>query len=164
MSAPGMGGHITGTESDSQALPEQLLTDAYEFVLSGWCQGATALDESGRPIEPASAAARKWSALGALERAWRRSDDPGVLDAFHRAKLALTAAVNDVPQAWNDRPDRHQSQVLSALAQAVHLPTLPVASVGDHDDVQRELDVVARRSEPDAELRATIPAQLPLSP
>jgi hypothetical protein len=159
-----MGGHLTEAESDSQALAEQLLTDAYDFVLSGWCQGAAALDESGSPIEPGSAAARKWSALGALERAWRRSDDPGALEAFHLAKLALTAAVNDVPQAWNDRPDRHQSQVLSALAEAVHLLGLP-ASAGDvRDAVQEELDAVVRRSEPDDEFRATIPAHLPLRP
>jgi hypothetical protein len=156
---------MTGPESDLQALAEQLLTDAYEYVLSGWCQGATALDESSRPIEPGSAAARKWSALGALERAWRRSDDPGVLEAFHRAKLALTAAVNDVPQAWNDRPDRHQSQVLSALAQAVHLLSLPAASVGGaHDDVQEELEAAAWRPEPGEGVRAPIPADFPLTP
>jgi hypothetical protein len=151
--------------SESQALAEQLLTDAYEFVLSGWCQEATALDEAGRPIEPASAFARKWSALGALERAWRRSQEPGALDAFEHAKLALTAAVNEVPEVWNDRPYRHQSQVLSALAEAVHLLDLPVASVGGaHDRLLEDLDSVAPPSPPDEEIRITLPAQLPLGP
>jgi hypothetical protein len=102
---------------------ERLLTEAYEFVLDGWCQDAPALDECGRPVEPSSAFARRWSALGALERAWRRSAEPPEVAraAFEEAKLALTAAVNDVPQAWNDQPERHQSEVLSALAEAVSL-------------------------------------------
>ncbi|MGH3033493.1 MAG: DUF6197 family protein [Gaiellaceae bacterium] len=102
---------------------ETLLAEAYDYVLSGWCQGADALDESGRPIEPASAFARKWSAIGALERAWRRSGEEAGVDrqAFEQARLALTAAVNDVPQAWNDRPGRHHSEVLSALAEALQL-------------------------------------------
>jgi hypothetical protein len=110
-------------ELGSRELAERMLTAAYDFVRSGWCQGATALDECGRPIEPASAFARKWSALGALERAWQRApEQPGLaLEAFQSAKLALTAAVNDVPQAWNDSPDRHESEVLSALAEAVSL-------------------------------------------
>jgi hypothetical protein len=160
-----MGGHMTGTESDPQALAEQLLTDAYEFVLSGWCQGAAALDESGRRIEPGSAAARKWSALGALERAWRRSDDPGALEAFEQAKLALTAAVNEVPQVWNDRPERHQSQVLSALAEAVHLLGLPAAPVGSADGgLLQDLDTVPPRSKRDDDLPAILPVDLPLRP
>jgi hypothetical protein len=125
----------------SRELAERMLTAAYDFVRSGWCQGATALDECGRPIEPASAFARKWSALGALERAWQRApEQPGLaLEAFQSAKLALTAAVNDVPQAWNDSPDRHESEVLSALAEAVSLlgdsvavpPTAPGDLLGD---------------------------------
>ena len=107
----------------SEPPAERLLAEAYEFVLDGWCQGTSALDEWGRPVEPSSAFARRWSALGALERAWRRSVEPPEVAraAFEEAKLALTAAVNDVPQAWNDEPQRHQSEVLSALAEAVSL-------------------------------------------
>jgi hypothetical protein len=115
---------------DSEELAELLLTEAYEFVLSGWCQGSLAVDECGRPIEPASAFARRWSALGALERAWRRSPaQPEVArDAFASARLALTAAMNDVPEAWNDREGRRQSEVLDALAEAVQL----VVAAGPH--------------------------------
>lgn len=107
----------------SAALAEELLADAYEYVLSGWCQGDAAQDECGRPIEPASVFARRWSGLGALERAWRRSSEEPKLAkvAFERARLALIATVNDVPKPWNDTPGRHQSQVLSALAQALQL-------------------------------------------
>jgi hypothetical protein len=64
---------------NAETLAEQMLDEAYELVLSGWCQGAGAEDEMGRPIEPSSAFARRWSAAGALERVWRRSpDDPDV--------------------------------------------------------------------------------------
>lgn len=105
------------------AIAETLLADAYDYVLSGWCQGVNAVDELGRPIDPASAFARKWSAIGALERAWQRSlaDPIDARLAFERARLALTRAVNDVPHAWNDRPERHHSDVLSALAEALQL-------------------------------------------
>jgi hypothetical protein len=103
---------------------EQLLTEAHGYVLAGWCQGAAAVDEFGRPIEPASAFARRWSALGALERSRDCSTAPGAEAeaAFEQAKLALTAAVNDVPQAWNDALERDQREVLNALAEAVRLP------------------------------------------
>jgi hypothetical protein len=113
------------TRIEVEALAELMLSDAYEFVLSGWCQGAEAVDEYGRPIEPASAFARRWSLLGGLKRAWRRSPEPpdAALEAFENAKRALTAAVNDVPQVWNDRADRRQSEVLDALAEAVQLVT-----------------------------------------
>lgn len=147
----------------SQALAEQMLTAAYDFVRSGWCQGATALDECGRPIEPASAFARKWSALGALERAWRRApEEPELaLEAFQSAKLALTAAVNDVPQAWNDSPDRHESQVLSALAEAVSLLGVSVAvpppALGD---VLEDLDAIGSRRSLEREPSPALPAEI----
>ena len=83
---------------------ERMLADAYELVLSGWCQGDTAQDAEHRRIEPSSAFARRWSAPGALERIWRRSDDRngGALEAYERASLALAATVRDVPQHWNN--------------------------------------------------------------
>ena len=146
----------------SHALAERMLTVAYDFVRSGWCQGATALDEYGRPIEPASAFARKWSALGALERAWRRApEEPGLaFEAFQRAKLALTAAVNDVPQAWNDSPGRHESEVLSALAEAVSLlrvsvPVPPAALA----DLREELDAIGLRRSLVREPSPALPAE-----
>jgi hypothetical protein len=105
------------------AAAEEMLAEAYELVVSGWCQGACARDASGRPVEPASVFARQWSAPGALERIWRRAaeGEVGGLDAFERANLALAAAVHGVPQEWNDEPERHQSQVLDALAEAIFL-------------------------------------------
>jgi hypothetical protein len=99
-----------------------MLADAYELVLSGWCQGSTAQDAEGRSIEPSSAFARRWSAPGALERVWRRTADrgEGVLEAYERASLALATAVRDVPQRWNDRADRRRDEVLDALALAAN--------------------------------------------
>jgi hypothetical protein len=103
-----------------ETLAEQMLSEAYELVMSGWCQGATAQDELGRAIEPSSAFARRWSAAGALERVWKRMpvDVDAALDAFERANLALAAAVKDIPQRWNDRAGRTCTEVLDALDEA----------------------------------------------
>jgi len=110
-----------GVSRDVVATAESMLADAYELVLSGWCQGSTARDAEGRSIEPSSAFARRWSAPGALERVWRRTADRGedVLEAYERASLALAATVRDVPQRWNDAADRRLDEVLDALALAV---------------------------------------------
>jgi hypothetical protein len=110
-----------GVSSDVVATAERMLVDAYELILSGWCQGAAAQDAEGRSIEPSSAFARRWSAPGALERVWRRaSDDHNLtLDAYERASLALSAAVRDIPQRWNDAAGRRLDEVLDGLAQAV---------------------------------------------
>jgi hypothetical protein len=124
----------------AEALAERMLAEAYELVRSGWCQGATAQDELGRPIEPSSAFARRWSAAGALERVWRRTldDDGFALEAFERANLALAAAVKDVPQRWNDAADRSCAEVLDALQGALQLvrisgevPQTPVKDLVD---------------------------------
>jgi hypothetical protein len=105
---------------DAAVLAEQMLSGAYELVLGGWCQGVSAQDELGRAIEPSSVFARRWSAPGAVERVWRRIafGSEGALIAFERANLALTAAVHDVPQRWNDALDRTKQQVLEALLEA----------------------------------------------
>lgn len=109
-----------GVSRDVVATAESMLADAYELVLSGWCQGSTAQDAEGRSIEPSSAFARRWSAPGALERVWRRTADggEGVLEAYERASLALAAAVRDVPQRWNDAAGRRLDEVLDAFALA----------------------------------------------
>jgi hypothetical protein len=106
--------------SGPERLAEEMLTEAYEFVLAGWCQGAAAVDELGRPVEPSSAFARKWSVPGALARVWLRGPMDGEsLEAFQRANLALATAVRGVPQEWNDAEGRTLPQALDALAEAV---------------------------------------------
>jgi hypothetical protein len=110
-----------------EALAEQMLADACELVLGGWCKGSGAQDEMGRAIEPASAFARSWSVVGALERVWRRSTEDGdvALEAFERANLALAAAIKDVPQRWNDADGRSSGEVLGALEYARRLLYVP---------------------------------------
>jgi hypothetical protein len=110
-----------GVTRDIVGTAERMLADAYELVLSGWCQGAAAQDAEGRSIEPSSAFARRWSAPGALERVWRRAPDgdDDLLEAYERASLALSGAVRGVPQRWNDAADRRLDEVLDALATAV---------------------------------------------
>jgi hypothetical protein len=41
--------------------------------------------------------------------------------AFERANLALTEAVKDVPQRWNDAAERTKEEVLDALLNAAAL-------------------------------------------
>jgi hypothetical protein len=99
---------------------------AYELVSGGWCVG-TAEDAHGRACDPRAPAAVRWSASGALAAAWQRSGvDEGIaLEALQRANLALTAVVNDVPQAWNDAFGRRQHEVAEALLHAVSLVNDP---------------------------------------
>ena len=134
-------------------LAEQMLSGAYELVLGGWCQGASAQDELGRAIEPSSAFARRWSAPGAVERVWRRLPfgSEGALTAFERANLALTAAVHDVPQRWNDALDRTKEQVLDALLEAsglvsaLHEAPLELELVDDLDRYRAVPDFLFER-------------------
>jgi hypothetical protein len=116
-------------------LAEEMLADAYELVLSGWCQGASARDEFRQPTEPSSAVARQWSAPGALTRVWQRNRDPfgPALEAFQVANIALAGVVHAVPQEWNDAEERTQRQVLDAIALAAREisptgATIPAAS------------------------------------
>jgi hypothetical protein len=114
-------------ESENLAgLAEDMLAAAYELVLSGWCQGASARDELGHPTEPASAFARQWSAPGALTRVWERSRDPfgPAIEAFQVANVALAGVVHGVSQEWNDAEDRTQWQVLDAIALAAQKVSL----------------------------------------
>lgn len=128
---------------DAEVLAERMLGDAYELVLGGWCQGSTAQDEMGRPIEPSSAFARRWSASGALERVWRRSvgDADVALQAFERANLALAGAVKDVPERWNDAAERTVGDVLDAFRAALQLVGGPAeAPVSLVEDLLDDLD------------------------
>jgi hypothetical protein len=123
---------------NAEALAEQMLSDAYELVMSGWCQGMAAQDEMGRAIEASSAFARRWSVAGALERVWRRAldGDDVALEAFERANLALAAVVKDAPQRWNDAPERTRAQVLDALLDA---PKFLLAAARGHEGLVEDL-------------------------
>lgn len=109
-------------------LAERWLADAYELVEHGWCRGATAEDELARVVDPTSEDAARWSPTGALLAVWRRSsvDEELGLRALQMANLALAAAVNDIPTAWNEAPGRRHYEVLEALLSAVSLVRDPV--------------------------------------
>lgn len=139
-----------GVSKDVVASAESMLSDAYELVLSGWCQGTAAEDEAGRAIEPSSAFARRWSAPGALERVWRRApgDADVALEAYGRACLALAATVHDAPQRWNDAAERRLDEVLDALATAVEQLFVglqrPLSPVEDLVDEVQDRDLAPR--------------------
>ena len=144
-SLPGdKGVRVVPEERQVEALAEQMLREAYELVQSGWCQGTDAQDELGRAIEPSSAFARRWSAVGALERLWRRTPGGGdfAIEAFERANLALAGVVHDVPRRWNDLGERTRDEVLGALDNArllLRSPDLAEASLIEDllDDLKR---------------------------
>jgi hypothetical protein len=111
----------TPTAGLRPTLVKEVLTLARKYVREGWCQGSHAQDACGRPVSPASVFARKWSAAGALERAWASSENQfgAGLEAFEHANLALATAAGDVPQAWNDADGRTVEEVLEVLTGAV---------------------------------------------
>lgn len=114
---------MTMAATSGTALVEEMLSLAHGLVRDGWCQGHAAVDAAGRPVEPTSAFACKWSAPGALERVWARHEDRygDALDAYKRANLALAGAVSGIPQVWNDEEGRTVLEVLDALAEAIRL-------------------------------------------
>ncbi|MGH3029366.1 MAG: DUF6197 family protein [Gaiellaceae bacterium] len=107
----------------AEELAEEFLARASELLESGWCQGASARDAIGEPIDASSVFARRWSIGGALERVWRRGTfDPDVaLSAFVRASLALAGTFGGDPQRWNDEEGRTLDQTLDALLDAEQL-------------------------------------------
>ena len=141
----------------SPSLAERMLVEAHAFVLDGWCRGASAVDEMGRPIEPSSAFARRWSALGALERAWRRAPEPPdeALEAFERARLALAFVVKEPPESWNDRAGRSAGDVLAALEAA-----LEAMAAGRHES----LDHIGPRYGAGEDAGVSLPAESPREP
>jgi len=109
---------------------EQLLVRAHALVERGWSRTAIAVDGEGREVEPWSSAARSWSALGALERAWAERST-GDVDAFATAYRALAMATGGRVSEWNAarwRTKQHVSRAfthaLEFLPEARNQPTL----------------------------------------
>jgi hypothetical protein len=115
------GGDALRAEPD---LGAHLILMAHALVQQGWCKGALALDEDGKPVDPAHHSARRWSASGALDVAWRDltklGHDPEALrSGFERADLALGAEMGETIAGWNDAPGRSQGEVLEAFEKAL---------------------------------------------
>jgi hypothetical protein len=126
--APPRQGVTMSTSMTPGHIAEEWLAEAYELVAAGWCQGATAENEAGIPVDPASPSARRFSVAGAVMRLWRRSDVDAELglNALQLANLALTAAMNEIPKSWNDAPGRRHGEVLEKILDAVSLVRDPL--------------------------------------
>ena len=96
---------------------ERLLARAAALVARGWCRKAPAQDWRGRPVDPRSDRALRWSPLGALERAWAESPETP-RDVFEAARASLALATGGRPDEWNDAPWRTKWHAVSALRRA----------------------------------------------
>ena len=105
------------------SLVEDLLAVAPELVHEGWCQGAAARDEAGKPVSPESTFARSWSAPGALELAWANEEIVTATRSRHtNAPTSLSLRSSGMRRrAWNDADGRTVRGVLDALAEAALL-------------------------------------------
>lgn len=96
---------------------EQLLVRAAALVARGWCRRAPAEDWRGRPVDPRSASACRWSPLGALTKVWAES--PGLSpDVFRTAWAALALATGGRPKDWSAAQWRTRAHVLRAFERA----------------------------------------------
>ena len=93
---------------------------AEQLVARGWCQRAPAEDWRGRPVDPRSDSACRWSPLGALTRVWSESRGAGP-DAFRTAWTALALATGGRPKDWNAAHWRTRAHVLRAFERARNL-------------------------------------------
>jgi hypothetical protein len=137
--------HDTDRASRIEAL--RLLDESAALVTRGWCQGALAIDDDGRRVEPWAAGARRWSPLGALLQTWYQSPSADA-DAFRIAYTALANATGGRLEEWNAARWRARRHVLNAFGRArVHVPSGPsrarVADVPEPESGQAaDLDCV----------------------
>jgi hypothetical protein len=96
---------------------EQLLADARELVLRGWCRTVLACDDAGRQVEPWSSGARAWSPLGALLASWYWNPVGGH-ESFRIAYTSLAIATGGRLEEWNGAPWRTKQHVLNAFGRA----------------------------------------------
>ena len=109
--------------SDGAALAKEMLLEARASVEQGWCQGASARDGQGSPVQPWSPLAAQWSAIGGLVAVWARrraaaSDLERAIAGFQLANVALLQAMGSSPAEWNDRAERTLEDVLAAFERA----------------------------------------------
>ncbi len=107
---------LHATRLDPREIAAALVLDARDLIERGWCQNSPALSGTGRAVEPTSAHARRWSALGALVAAYRSSAPHETLarSAFALARRALARRAGDLI-TWNDEPGRTRTEVLAAF-------------------------------------------------
>jgi ubiquinol-cytochrome c reductase cytochrome c1 subunit len=142
--------------------------------VQGWCRSEAAVDEDNAAVHPASDAAIRWSATGALLAAQARRRGGGEAAglascAFAQAELALRAVVGDIVP-WNAAPERTHDEVLAAFERAIELlrpsgqprATAQKPAPFDHSDarkeVRREMSAEAEQAAEAADETAEAPA------
>lgn len=148
----------TPAAGTNRAVGLRLLDEAALLVGRGWCQGALAVDDDGRRVEPWSESARRWSPLGALLRTWYESPSADA-EAFRIAYTALANATGGRLEEWNAARWRTRRHVLSAFGRArIYVPS---GAPGG-----RITDLPAARRLPDADhaLALGVPAEPPQGP
>jgi len=92
-----------------------ILTNARAFIAKGWCQGKSALDGDGNPIDATHPQAVRFCIFGAFDATGIILEDP-VIELFKEA----SGLPPDRPlTGWNDEPGRTQSEVLEAFDRAI---------------------------------------------
>lgn len=141
-------------ERDSRAEGKRLLEESASLVGRGWCQGALAVDDDGRRVEPWSESAKRWSPLGALLRTWYESPSTHA-EAFRLAYAALANAMGGRLEEWNAAPWRSRRHVLNAFGRArISIPSGPSGPRADADPREG-----GRSPDPGAALAVGAPAE-----
>ena len=102
-------------------LRPEILQDAKNLILRGWCKGELALDEGGRPVGQNTREACAWCLVGAISAAMQRAGI-GVLSLVGLAHWdAVSRAIHGRPGKgcgiawWQDRPERTRDEVVAVL-------------------------------------------------
>lgn len=93
------------------------LAKARELVAAGWCQGNTAINATGAPVNASSPEVARVCAMGAMDRAGDWANDPKRTSAMAEALYGVLN--NDSIVDWNDAPERTQAEVLAAFDKAI---------------------------------------------
>jgi hypothetical protein len=94
----------------------QIIAEARQRVLAGWCQGAVARDANGRTVPFSSPEARRWSTLGALLASRDGQPPSDLVDAVSSLHRSTGESALEV---WNDRTGRTQKEVVAAFDRAL---------------------------------------------
>ncbi len=94
----------------------QIIAEARQRVLAGWCQGTVACDANGRTVLFSSPEARRWSMLGALLASRDGQPASDLVDAVGSLHRSTGESALEV---WNDRPGRTQKEVVAAFDRAL---------------------------------------------
>jgi hypothetical protein len=134
----------------------RLLEESRLLIARGWCQGALAIDEDSRRVEPWSTSARRWSPLGPLLRAWYESPSADA-EAFRIAYTALANATGGRLEEWNAARWRARRHVLNAFGRA----RAYVPSGASRTRVTRDPpdDETGRAADPDSVLVSDVPTE-----